>query len=57
MLMDSSFVMFRAGTQLRSIGFATGDFQVKKFLARQKADKTKPDKYRTTLLYPAGPAC
>jgi len=39
---------------LRSIGFATGDFQVKKFLAKQKAAKTKPDKWRTTLLYPTG---
>ena len=49
-----SFVMFRAGKNLRSIGFATGDFQVKKFLAKQKAAKTKPEKYRTTLLYPIG---
>jgi len=49
-----SFVMFRAGTQLRSVGFATGDFQVKKFLAKQKANKTKPEKYRTAYLYPAG---
>ena len=49
-----SFVMFRAAKQLRSIGFATGDFQVKKFLAKQKAAKTKPEKYRTTFLYPAG---
>jgi hypothetical protein len=49
-----SFVMFRTGTQLRSIGFATGDFQVKKFLARQRAHKTKAEKYRTSLLYPTG---
>jgi hypothetical protein len=49
-----SFVMFRAGKGLRSIGFATGDFQVKKFLAKQKASKTKADKYRTTFLYPTG---
>ena len=49
-----SFVMFRAGTQLRSVGFATGDFQVKKFLAKQKAAKTKAEKYRTAFLYPAG---
>ena len=49
-----SFVMFRSGKQLRSIGFATGDFQVKKFLAKQKAAKTKPEKYRTTFLYPIG---
>jgi hypothetical protein len=49
-----SFVMFRAGTQLRSVGFVTGDFEVKKFLARQKAHKTKVEKYRTTLLYPTG---
>ena len=48
-----SFVMFRAGKQLRSVGFATGDFQVKKFLAKQKAAKTKPEKYRTAFLYPA----
>ncbi len=49
-----TFVMYRAGTQIRSIGFATGDFQVKKFLARQKTAKTKPDKWRTTSLYPTG---
>ena len=28
-----SFVMFRSGKQLRSVGFATGDFQIKKFVA------------------------
>jgi hypothetical protein len=49
-----TFVMFRAGKQLRSIGFASGDFQVKKFLARQKAHKTKTEKYRTSFLYPTG---
>ncbi len=48
-----SFVMFRAAKQLRSVGFATGDFQVKKFLAKQKAAKSKPEKYRTAFLYPA----
>ncbi len=49
-----SFVMFRSGKQLRSIGFATGEFQLKKFAAQQQANKVKPEKYRNTSVYPAG---
>ncbi|MGA2991272.1 MAG: hypothetical protein ABSD88_12420 [Candidatus Korobacteraceae bacterium] len=49
-----SFVMFRSGKQLRSVGFATGEFQLKKFVAQQNASKVKPEKYRTTSIYQAG---
>lgn len=49
-----SFVSFRVGKQLRSVGFATGDFQTKKFLTKMRVHKIKPTKYRTTYLYPAG---
>jgi hypothetical protein len=49
-----SFVLFRSGKNLRSVGFATGDFQLKKFLAKQAANKVKPEKYRNSSIYPAG---
>ena len=49
-----SFALFRSGKNLRSVGFATGDFQLKKFVAKQTAAKVKPEKYRTASLYPAG---
>ncbi len=49
-----SFALFRSGKNLRSVGFATGDFQLKKFVAKQAAAKVKPEKYRTASLYPAG---
>jgi hypothetical protein len=49
-----SFALFRSGKTLRSVGFATGDFQLKKFVAKQNANKVKPEKYRTAAIYPSG---
>lgn len=49
-----SFVMFRSGKQLRSVGFADGNFDIKKFYAKQRVHKVKAEKYRSSYIYPTG---
>lgn len=49
-----TFVSYRHDKSLRNFGLAQGDFQPKKFYARMKTRKVKPEKYRTAFLYPTG---
>jgi hypothetical protein len=47
-----SFTAFRTKGQMQVIGIAQGQFSMKKVLAKIKAKKIKPDKYRTADIYP-----
>jgi hypothetical protein len=48
-----TFASFRTkGKELKIIGIAQGDFQTQKVLKRLKLKKIKPEKYRTSFLYP-----
>ena len=49
-----TFVSYRSSKgAVRSFGIATGEFETKKILARFKAKKQKPEKYRDSDLWPA----
>jgi hypothetical protein len=48
-----TFASFRAkGKDLKIVGIAQGDFQAQKVLKRLRLKKIKPEKYRTSFLYP-----
>lgn len=47
-----TFASFRADQNLRIIGLATGNFSMKKILARLSAKKVKGTKYHLAMLYP-----
>jgi hypothetical protein len=47
-----TFASFRVKTGLRVVGVATGQFPMKKLLARMKVKKLTGNKYRTYTIYP-----
>lgn len=50
-----AFVSYRnSKNQLRAFGLAQGDFQPRKFYARMKLKKIKPEKYKDSFIYSTG---
>ncbi len=49
-----TFVLYRAKKGMRTFGLAQGDFQPKKFYARMKVKKIKPENYKNNWVYPSG---
>ncbi len=47
-----TFVSFRTKSGVKTVGIAQGNFSTKTFAAKTKAQKIKPTKYRTNLIYP-----
>ncbi len=49
-----TFVLYRSKNGMRTFGLAQGDFQPKKYYARMKLKKIKPDNYKNNWVYPTG---